>query len=49
MTTAQELIKKLQKAPPNGTVMLGGMVIGGDPIDVEVEKDDGGDPIVWLT
>lgn len=44
MTTVNELVKELKKMPGNATVMLGGMVIGGDPVDVELEDGD-----VWLT
>ena len=45
MTTTQQLIVELKKMPPNATIMLGQMVIGGDPIDVELDEDG----TVWLT
>lgn len=49
-TTVQQLMKELSKCEPNAVVMLGGMVIGGDPIDVEEEDgDEPGVKTVWLT
>lgn len=52
MTTVQQLQEALKTMPPNATVMLGGMVIGGDPIQVELDssgRDTEGQTIVWLT
>lgn len=48
MTTVQQIMDQLKKMPSNATVMLGGMVIGGDPIEVQCDDSGRDGVIVWL-